>query len=131
MTFDLAVAPVFGDCGAALVANLPDPTGPSAWIDFPSPALFGAWRPPLGTEIRSMVEARGLPCSIGLKVPDPLSDRPGLPLAKLVAAWPGITCAIWPDLKSATSTCPRLTSTRVLPAFTVTLNCVPFTTAAR
>ena len=47
------------------------------------------------------------------------------------AICPGITCAIWPDLKSDTSTCPRRTSTLVPVEPTVTLNCVPLTTAAR
>src|ERR1700746_1619043 len=66
-------------------------------------------------------EGRVLPCSSGWKVREPLSDRPGLPWAKLVAVWPGRICAIWPVLKSETSTCPRSTLTLVLAAFTVTL----------
>jgi len=37
----------------------------------------------------------------------------------------------WPDLKSATSTCPLMTSMLVLAALTETRNCVPLTTAAR
>ena len=65
----------------------------------PFAALRGAESPVFGTMIRSIDDARGLPCSIGLNVPDPLSERPGLPCAKAVAGWPGITCAIWPDLE--------------------------------
>ncbi len=80
----------------------------------PLAALRGAVRPALGTGTRSIEDVRGLPCSIGLKVPDPLSESPSLPCVKVVACWPGITCAIWPDLKSATSTWPRITSTLVL-----------------
>src|SRR5439155_10225884 len=56
--------------------------------------LPGANRPARGTGTRSTAEGRGLPCSIGLKVPDPPSVRPGLPWANAVARWPGITCAI-------------------------------------
>src|ERR1700690_869494 len=75
---------------------------PSAWTDCPFAALRGAESPVFGTMIRSIDEARGLPCSIGFSGPDPLRERPALPFAKAVATCPGITWAIWPDLKSAT-----------------------------
>src|SRR5260370_13283749 len=104
---------------------------PSGWISCPLAAWSGGASTVFGTGIRSIDEARGLRCSIELKVPDPLKDNPGLPYAKAVATWPGITCATWPDLKSATSTCPLNTSTLVEAAFTETRNCVPLTTAAR
>src|SRR6185312_4913983 len=73
-----------------------------------TPGPFVAWRiavkPPRGTGTRSTDGARGLPCSIGARAPVPPSERPVLPLANAVACWPAITWAIWPDLKSATST---------------------------
>ena len=56
---------------------------------------FVAWRiavkPPRGTGTRSIEDARGLPCSMGLNVPEPPNERPDLPLAKAVACWPAIT----------------------------------------
>src|SRR6202171_5226794 len=104
---------------------------PRARVNCPLAAWRGAESPDFGTMICWMVDARGRPCSIGLNVPVPLNERPGLPCAKAVATCPGITCATWPDLKSATSTCPLITSMRVLAASTETRNCVPLTTAAR
>src|SRR5437588_12914625 len=79
------------------------PIWPSAWMNFSLAALRGAKRPDLGTGMRSIEDARGLPCSIGLNVPEPLRTRPGLPCAKGVATRPGMACAVWPDLKSETS----------------------------
>src|SRR4030081_4089572 len=105
--------------------------GPSARLSCPFAAWRGAESPDFGTMSCWMVDARGRPCSIGANVPDPLNERPGLPCAEPVASCPGITCATWPDLKSATSTCPLMTSMLVLAALTETRNCVPLTTAAR
>ena len=45
----------------------------------PIAALRGAENPAFGTGTRSIVDARGLPCSIGWKLPDPLSESPALP----------------------------------------------------
>src|ERR1035437_5089954 len=67
------------------VALPPEARWPSAWMNCPFAALRGAESPAFGTMIRSIDEARGLPCSIGLSVPDPLKERPGLPCAKTVA----------------------------------------------
>ena len=60
----------------------------------PFAALRGAERPAFGIGTRSIDGVRGLPCSIGLKLPDPLRESPTLPCEKVVACWPGITCAI-------------------------------------
>src|SRR5215475_12539781 len=64
----------------------------------------GAESPALGTLMRSIVGVLGAPLWIGMNVPEPLSERPGRPFAADAAVCPGITCAIWPDRKSATST---------------------------
>ena len=62
----------------APAALVPLSIGPSAWIAWPFAALRGADRPDFGTGTRSMLEARGLPCSIGLKVPAAAQAEAGL-----------------------------------------------------
>ena len=44
--------------------------------------------------MRSIVGALGVPFWIGMNVPEPLSERPGLPFAGEAAVCPGMTCAI-------------------------------------
>src|SRR5260221_46125 len=71
------------------------------------------------------------PFRSAVNAPEPAADRPPGPCPETLAACPGRTSAYWPDLKSATSTCPLTTSTLASFLFTETRNCVPFTTAAR
>jgi hypothetical protein len=59
---------------------------PSARLNCPLAAWRGAESPDFGTMICWMVDARGRPCSMGLNVPVPLNERPGLPCAKAVAS---------------------------------------------
>ena len=62
-----------------------------------APALrdfCGADSPAFGTPMRAIVGALGAPFWIGMNVPEPLSERPGLPFAGEAAICPGKTCAI-------------------------------------
>ena len=54
----------------------------------------GADSPAFGTLSGAIVGALGAPFWIGMNVPEPLSERPGLPFAGEAAVCPGKTCAI-------------------------------------
>lgn len=92
-------AVVTGAAGPAAVARVAATVAdgviwPTVRTCVPAAALRGAVRPVFGTIKRSTDDGRGLPCSIGLNAPDPVSARPILPWAKEVADWPGFTWAI-------------------------------------
>ena len=74
---------------------------------------------------------RGVPCWIGLKVPEPLSDRPA-DLARDLRGLARLNERVLAGLEIRhLDLAPEHVDPGVSPCPTVTRNCVPFTTAAR